>query len=73
MNDTFLRFAVERKTDVSGVSGAGLIAVGIKFPDGKCVMQWQTAIRSITIYNSIEELKKVHGHDGETVIKWLDY
>lgn len=66
------RFYLERKEDVSKVSGTGVIAVGVQFPDKKAIMQWQTAIKSVVIYDSVENLIKVHGHDGKTVLKWLD-
>jgi hypothetical protein len=66
------RFYVERLADVSGLSGTGIIALGTCFPNGKCVMQWQTEIKSLVIYDSISELEKIHGHGGKTLIKWLD-
>lgn len=66
------RFYLERKSDVSGLSGTGIIAVGSQFPTGRCVMQWQTAIKSMVIYDSAEEVQKVHGHDGKTVLHWMD-
>ena len=66
------RFYLERKEDIYGISGVGTIAVGVQFPNGKAAMQWQTAIKSIVIYDNVEDLIKVHGHDGKTVLKWLD-
>jgi len=27
---------------------------------------------SIAIYESIEDLEEIHGHDGATVVQWID-
>lgn len=44
---------------------------GIVFEDGRVVLQWLTAVRSIAIFNSYEEFEKIHGHpEYGTVIEW---
>lgn len=66
------RFALVRDYDVSGVSGTGLVAVGVVFPDGQAVMQWQSDLRSTAIYASVETLIAIHGHEGATRLVYVD-
>ena len=66
------RFYTERTVDVSGVSGTGVVAFGVMFPDGTTVLRWNTETASTAIYNSIHELEAIHGHGGSTTIHWLD-
>ena len=67
------RFVLNRKEDETGVSGIGIIAEGVQFSDGLCVLCWLTEVSSIgTFYNNIDILDEIHGHDGKTVIEWID-
>lgn len=66
------RFILWRYTDVSGVSGTGLVAEGVALPDGQCVMQWVTQTASIGLYRNFQELIDIHGHGKCTVIRWID-
>lgn len=43
MSQHSLRFELHRDTDVSGVSGVGIVADGVVFPDGTAVLQWRGA------------------------------
>lgn len=70
--DNIKRFYVERLEDVTGISGAGIVATGTCYPTGRCVMEWCTEIKSLAIYDSITQLQKVHGHGGKTVVRWID-
>jgi len=68
-------FALVRNEDVSGVSGKGVVAVGAVFPTGRVITEWlpgRIDVRSFNIYQSIEELELVNGHNGATVVVW-DY
>lgn len=65
-------FKLVRDEDISGISGIGMVAEGVKFSDGTCVLCWVTEHRSIAIYASIEELDAIHGHGGRTRIEWVD-
>jgi len=67
-----LCFWLVRDEDVSGVSGVGIIAEGVLFDTGKAVLAWRTAYRSVAVYDSIEDLIAIHGHEGKTHIAWLD-
>ena len=67
------RFLLKRLEDKTGVSGAGYIAEGVQFSDGVCVLSWLTEIKSIAaIYNSIDIIDQLHGHNGKTIIEWVD-
>ena len=62
------KFWLNRKEDVSTVSGIGIVAEGIIFSDGTSVLRWLTAGGSTAVYDSIESVEKIHGHDGRTKI-----
>jgi hypothetical protein len=66
------RFELWRDDDVSGVSGTGLIAEGVKFGDGKCVMRWRTRAASVSVYDSMKDLEHNHLHGGKSRIVWVD-
>ena len=63
-------FYLNRLVDNTGVSGTGHVACGVQFPSGKCVMSWLSDITSIAIYDSVEDLITIHGHNGNTVLEW---
>jgi len=64
------KFYVQRTEDVSGLSGTGIVAVGVMFPSGLCVMEWTTPVKSVGHYHSIADLEKIHGHEGKTQVIW---
>lgn len=66
------RFRLERLEDPTGISGTGHIADGVVFPDGTVAMRWCTAFRSTGIYESVEDLVAIHGHNGRTVVTYTD-
>lgn len=66
------RFYMERLVDVSGISGTGIVAVGVEFPSGFCVLEWQTETATIEFSPSIDNIITVHGHNGNTKIYYLD-
>ena len=61
-------FNLVRTEDVSQVSGLGIVAEGVVFSDGVAVLRWLTAGGSTGIYDSIEHLEKIHGHEGRTKV-----
>lgn len=67
-----LRFHLVRNEDVSGMSGTGIVAEGVRFTNGKCVMFWKTATSSMGVYDSVTHVIEIHGHEGRTRIEWLD-
>lgn len=64
-------FNLVRSEDKSGISGTGVVAEGVEFSDGQCVMRWLTDKSSIAIYKNAERLISIHGHEGATQIKWV--
>lgn len=63
-------FKLNRLEDPTGISGEGIIAEGVQFSDGRCVLNWMTEVGSMGIYHSMEDIETLHGHDGKTVIEW---
>jgi hypothetical protein len=59
-------FELRREEDETGVSGTGVVAHGVIFESGQCVMSWRTEHTSIAVYESIEKIIAIHGHDGKT-------
>lgn len=67
------RFQLIRTQDVTGVSGTGLVAEGVQFSDGVAVVRWCVGDhRSTVVWESVDAALAVHGHGGNTVLKWLD-
>lgn len=65
-------FILYRITDISGVSGTGVVAEGIEFSDGVCVCRWVTSTATTTVYANINDVEAIHGHDGATKIIFED-
>lgn len=59
-------FHLNRKQDLTGVSGTGIVADGVIFQSGKVVLSWKGDVSSIVIYDNIECVKKIHLHNGLT-------
>lgn len=66
------RFMLVRNTDVSGVSGTGVVAEGVIFSNGVCMLQWRGEINSRVSYDTPGDMMKVHGHGGATKLLLLD-
>jgi hypothetical protein len=65
-------FYLHRKEDVSGTSGNGIVAEGVEFTNGQCVLHWLTQFSSIAVYPTIKELTNIHSHDGRTEVKYYE-
>ena len=63
-------FKLVRTVDVSGVSGIGVVAEGIRFHDRQCAMSWYGQYHSLEVHPSIQKIKKLHGHHGATKVVW---
>lgn len=66
------RFRLKRVIDSSGVSGVGYVVEGVEFSNGQCVLHWLTEWSTLGIYASAREVVEIHGHDGNTVLEWID-
>lgn len=64
-------FQLVRHEDETGISGTGVIAEGVEFSNGVCVLNWLTDFTSQGIYPSIEEIIDIHGHEGRTVLRYI--
>lgn len=66
------RFVLKRTKDISGNSGTGVVAEGVVFSSGWAAMTWLSHLNTVTVYHSIEVVKRLHGHDGATEVLWID-
>lgn len=66
------RFQLYRREDVSGVSGTGVVADGVMWPDGTASLKWRGPDSSVVFWLSVKSMLTIHGHDGKTVVLWLD-
>ena len=66
------RFNLTRIEDESGVSGTGKVVEGVQFSSGQVALTWLADLTSIAIHESIENVIAIHGHDGKTVLEWID-
>ena len=74
-------FTLHRMDDETGVSGTGVVAWGVEWPDGAVSMRWLGATPSFVGYegadakevtrrHGVEHAKRVHGHHGKTILNW---
>lgn len=69
------RFELHRDTDVTGVSGEGVVAEGLHFVEPDVIVlrwtsQWPTSV--VWHERGLASVEAVHGHGGATRIVWLD-
>lgn len=62
-----------RLEDVSGVSGVGEVAEIVQFSNGKVAVAFKNVtegpavgVSALIVYDSIEDVQKIHGHEGRT-------
>ena len=68
------RFELHRETDVTGISGTGVVAEGLEFSDGVVVLRWLGDWPTSIVWHDrgIASVEHVHGHNGATMVRWLD-
>ncbi len=66
-------FALYRRSDVTGVSGTGIVAEGAAFSDGTAVLRWLSDWPTSVVFHDrgIEAIEAIHGHGGATQVVWL--
>ncbi len=72
-------FRLVREVDVTGISGAGVVAEGVEFSDGTTVLRWLKAgtarpehVKPTTVvHDDVESVIGLHGHNGATHIEWV--
>ena len=67
------RFHFNRVEDASGVSGTGRVAEGVLFDNGLVALTWNSVHKCVNVYTSLAEMMAVHGHEGKTIMVWMDY
>lgn len=65
-------FRLERDVDVSGVSGTGVVAWGVCWPDGTAVVRWISDTPTTAVHDSMKSVEAIHGHGGHTRVVWAD-
>lgn len=63
-------FDLVRLVDATGISGTGKVAEGCVFSDGTVALRWLTEHRSTVIYESAREVLAIHGHGGQTELRY---
>lgn len=73
---TLNTYYLSRAVDHSGCSGIGKVATVFEFDD-KAIIVWDgnntVKVSSVAIYSSLEDLIKVHGHEGDSVLELTDF
>ena len=73
--------ALVRHDDPSRVSGVGVVATGVVWPDRRAVFRWSGArppaghtapVRQLCLFDSVDEISAVHGHQGATSVVTRD-
>lgn len=65
-------FVLQRDEDVTGTSGTGVVAEGVRFTGGKVALHWLSVYGAVNVYDSVDVVETLHGHDGRTRIVWVD-
>lgn len=66
-------FVLRRNEDVTGVSGTGIVADGAWFPaagNSKAVVRWRGERGSTVVWDNIQHVREIHGHDGRTTVEF---
>jgi len=43
--------------------------VGDVLPSGKCVLEWRSRMRTLTVFESLDQVSRIHGHGGRSAIR----
>ncbi len=66
-------FRLLRIEDDTKISGTGYVAEGVQFSDGRVALRWTVdggPRASTGLYDSVQDVKEIHGHQGKTRIEW---
>jgi hypothetical protein len=66
------RFYLHRTRDITGASGTGRVADGVLWPDGSATVRWRGEDASVAHWDRMESAEHRHGHNGATMLVWLD-
>lgn len=62
------RYVLNRREDISGVSGTGIVAEAVVFNSGKVAISWLHS-GALALYDSLSLAIEIHGHNGSTVFE----
>lgn len=66
-------FVLARHEDPSGISGVGIVAEGVAWTGGTADLHWLTEHETFVHWpGGVEAILAVHGHQGATVVRYLD-
>jgi hypothetical protein len=71
-NNQMRRFVLIRVEDITGVSGTGEVAEGTVFSSGLAVIHWLREPHAMGVYQTLEDVISVHGHEGRTQLQFID-
>jgi len=71
-NPQLRRFVLVRGEDITGTSGTGEVAEGTVFSSGMAVINWLREPFAMGVYQTVEDVILVHGHEGRTQIQFID-
>ena len=71
-NSQMRRFMLIRVEDLTGVSGTGEVAEGTVFSSGLAVIHWLREPYAMGVYQTLEDVISVHGHEGRTQLQFFD-
>jgi len=66
------RFVLRRTEDLTGVSGTGDVAEGTVFSSGLAVIHWLREPFALGVYQTLDDVISVHGHEGRTQLHFID-
>ena len=71
-NSQMRRFVLIRVEDLTGVSGTGEVAEGTEFSSGLAVIRWLREPFAMGVYQNLDDVISVHGHEGRTQLQFID-
>lgn len=66
-------FHLYRREDITGVSGTGPVVEGVEFTNGWCAIRWISNKSTLCFYQSLDDVKVIHGHGGRTELVVHDF
>ena len=64
--ETTRTFVLYRDEDATGISRNGIVAEGVEFRTSESLSGGVSASRSTVIWDSIDDVHAIHGHEGKT-------
>lgn len=61
-------FHLNRVVDTTGISGTGIVADGIIFPNGKVALCWRGPLSSVVVHDNVKNVQKLHCHGDNTIL-----